>query len=68
MYDPLQFLIVDKKDVINCTNKWDQKICSARFILQKHIILRLLTDLEPIVLDFELIVLDRSRVENQPIY
>ena len=28
----------------------------ARFILQKHIILRLLTDLEPIVLDLEPIV------------
>ena len=47
------------------TNKWDQKLCSARFILQKHIILRLLTDLEPIVLDLEPNVLDRSRVGNQ---
>ena len=34
-------------------------------ILQKHIILRLLTDLEPIVLDLEPNVLDRSRVGNQ---
>ena len=50
------------------TNKWDQKLCSARFILQKHIILRLLTDLEPIVLDLEPIVQDRSRVGNQSIY
>ena len=33
--------------------------------LQKYIILRLLTDLEPIVLDLEPIVLDRSRVGNQ---
>ena len=33
------------------------------FILQKHIISRLLTDLEPIMLDLEPIVLDRSRVE-----
>ena len=49
-------------------NKWDQKLCSARFILQKHTILRLLTDLEPIVLDLEPIVLDRSRVGNQSIY
>ena len=56
---------------MNCTaitNKWDQKLYSARFILQKHIILGLLTDLEPIVLDLESIVLDRSRVGNQPIY
>ena len=68
MYAPLQFFIADKKDVINCTalsnnqfsNKWDQKLCAARLILQKHIILRLLTDLEPIVLDLEPIVLDRS--------
>ena len=41
------------------------KLCSSRFILQKNIILRLLTDLEPIVLDLEPIVLDRSRVGNQ---
>ena len=34
-------------------------------LLQKHIILRLLTDLEPIVLDPEPIVLDRSRAGNQ---
>ena len=40
---------------------WEQKLCSA----MKHIILRLLTDLEPIVLDLEPIVLDRSRVGNQ---
>ena len=46
-------------------NEWDQKLCLARFILQKHIILRLLTDLEPIVLDLEPIMLDRSRVGNQ---
>ena len=48
--------------------KRDQKLCSARFILQKHIILRLLIDVEPILLDLEPIVLDRSRVGNQPIY
>ena len=62
---------VDKKSVFNCTaitNKWDQNLCSARFILQKRIILRLLTDLELIVLDLEPIVLDMSRVGNQPIY
>ena len=71
-----KFFVVDKKDIINCTalsnnrftNKWDEKLCSARFILQKHIILRLLTDPEPIVLDLEPIVLDMSRVGNQPIY
>ena len=50
------------------TNKRDQKLCSARYILQKHSILRLLADLEPIVLDLEPIVLDRSRVGNQLIY
>ena len=38
---------------------------TAWFILQKHIILRLLTDFEPIVLDLEPFVLDRSRVGNQ---
>ena len=37
-------------------NKWDQKLCSTRFILQNRIILRQLTDLEPIVLDLEPIV------------
>ena len=35
------------------------------YFTKKHIILRLLTDLEPIVLDPEPIVLDRSRVGNQ---
>ena len=37
-------------------------------ILQNRIILRLLTDLEPIVLDIEPILLDMSRVGNWPIY
>ena len=69
LYAPLKFFVVEKKDAINCTAlsnnqlriSGTKQLCSARFILQKHIILRLLTDLEPIVLD-------RSRVENQPIY
>ena len=38
---------------------------SSVYLKKKHIILRLLTDLETIVLDLEPIVLDRSRVGNQ---
>ena len=37
----------------------------SKVYFTKHIILRLLTDLEPIVLDLEPIVIDRSRVGNQ---
>ena len=46
--------ILDKKDVINGTTLSNNQLRisgTKRFILQKHIILRLLTDLEPIVLD-----------------
>ena len=43
MYVPLQFFVVDKKDVINCTALSNNQLrmsgtkilCSARFILQK---------------------------------
>ena len=61
VYAPLQFFIVDKKDVIKGTTLSINQLRisgTKRFILQKHIILRLLTDLEPIVLDLEPIVLD----------
>ena len=75
LYAPLQFFAVDKKDVSNCTALSNNQLrisgtknYAVRFILQKHIILRLLTDLEAIVLGLEPIVLDRSRVRNQPIY
>ena len=50
----------------------DFRAAYVRFILQKRINVRLLADLEPIVLDLEpialdleSIVLDRSRVGNQ---
>ena len=75
LYASLQFFVVDKKDVINCTALSHNQIriggtknyAQLRLFYKKHIILRLLTDLEPIVLDLEPIVLDRSRVGNQPI-
>ena len=62
-----------KKDVINCTAlsnnqlriSWSKNYAQLCIFYKKHIILRLLTDLEPIVLDLEPIVLDRSRVGNQ---
>ena len=62
-----------QKNVINCTAlsnnqlriSWTKNYAQLVFFLQKHFILRLLTDLKPIVLDLEPIVLDRSRVGNQ---
>ena len=71
--EQLQFFVVDKKDVINCTalSNNQLRISGAKNYAQlglfykKHIILRQLTDFEPIVLDLEPIVLDRSRVGNQ---
>ena len=65
--------MVDKKDVIICTALPNNqlRISGTKIHVQlglfykKKIILRLLTDLEPIVLDLEPIVLDRSRVGNQ---
>ena len=76
LYAPLQFFIVDKKDVINFTALSNNQLrisgtknyAQLGLFYKKHIILRRLTDLEPIVLDLELIVLDRSRVGNKPIY
>ena len=45
-----------------------KKYAQQGLFYKKHILLRVLTDLEPIVLDLEPVVLDRSRVGNQPIY
>ena len=64
MYAPLQFFIVDKKDVINCTAYSNNELrisVAKNDTLLKQTILRLLADLEPILLD-------RSRGGNQPIY
>ena len=55
-----QFFIVDKKDVINCTALSNNQLRISRTknyaqlgLFYKNIILMLLTDLEPIVLDLE---------------
>ena len=71
----IEFFAVDKNDVINCTALSNNQLrisgtknAQLGLLKEKHIILRLLTDLETIVLDLEPIVLDRSRVGNQPIY
>ena len=64
MQTKYQFFIVDKKDVINCTAFSNNQLRVsgtknyAQFI---QIVYRLLTDLDPILLD-------KSRVGNQPIY
>ena len=63
LYAPLQFFVVDKKDVIKCTAlsnnlriSGTKNYAQLGLFYKKNIILRLLTDFEPIVLDLEPIV------------
>ena len=73
LYAPLQFFVVDRKDVINCTalSNNQLRISGTKNYAQVGLFYKTYhfeADLEPIVLDLEPIVLDRSRVGNQPIY